>query len=209
MTQELTHTARHNKRGHLFLGGALALDLVNTEVMIRGQPRDLLETPADLDAWWRQARIHHPTPELAWPAEIAGADTRALERTKELRRSLRGGFEVLARGDSIAPDDLAPVNQVLASGYQAMDVTAAGGIRARWHSRNGGAVGALLAVALSALDLLTTKDSGRLHRCENARCVLLFYDATKSSTRRWCSTGCMDRARSIARYRQRKARGEA
>jgi predicted RNA-binding Zn ribbon-like protein len=49
-------------------------------------------------------------------------------------------------------------------------------------------------VALSAVDLLTRKDHGRLHRCENARCVLLFYDTTKSSTRRWCSTGCMDRA---------------
>ena len=203
MTQELTHTGQQGERDYLFLGGALALDLVNTEVMVRGQPRDLLETPTDLDAWWQQARGHHPTPELVWPDEDGNADTDVLERTKELRRSLRRVFEALARGDSIAPDDLEPVNQALASGYQAMDVTA-GGIRARWNSRDGGAAGALLAVAVSAVDLLTTKDPGRLHRCENVRCILLFYDATKSSTRRWCSTGCMDRARSLARYRQRK-----
>jgi predicted RNA-binding Zn ribbon-like protein len=204
MTQELTHTGQHGERGYLFLGGALALDLVNTEVMVRGQPHDLIETPADLAAWWRQARDHHPTPELVWPDDIAGTDTDALERTKELRRSLRHIFEALARGDAIAADDLEPVNRVLAAGYQVMGVTAAGGVRARWNSRDGGAAGALLAVALSTVELLTTKDPGRLHRCENARCILLFYDATKSSTRRWCSTGCMDRARSLARYRQRK-----
>jgi predicted RNA-binding Zn ribbon-like protein len=206
MTQTVLHADHRDERGYLFLGGALALDLVNTEVMVRGQPRDLLETPTDLDAWWQQARAHHPTPEIAWPDELGSADADALEQTKELRRSLRRAFEALARGDSIAPDDLPPVNQVLASGYQAIDVTAAGSIRARWHSRDGGAAGALLAVALSAVDLLTTKDPGRLHRCENARCVLLFYDTTKSSTRRWCSIGCMDRARSLARYRQRKGR---
>jgi predicted RNA-binding Zn ribbon-like protein len=34
--------------------------------------------------------------------------------------------------------------------------------------------------------------------------VLLFYDTTKSGTRRWCSTSCMNRARSSRRYRERR-----
>jgi predicted RNA-binding Zn ribbon-like protein len=207
MTQAYLHPGRHDERSYLFLGGSLALDLVNTEVMVRGQPRDLLVTPADLDAWWQQARAHHPTLALAWPDETDNADIHALERTKELRRSLRHVFEALARGEGISAGYLEPVNHVLATGYQALDMTAEGVVQARWHSRDAGAGGALLAVALSAVDLLTTKDPARLHRCENVRCILLFYDTTKSGTRRWCSTGCMDRSRSLVRYRQRKGQG--
>jgi predicted RNA-binding Zn ribbon-like protein len=204
MAQERTHTSRDDDRTFYFLGGALALDLANTEVMVRGQPRDLLQTPADLDEWWRRARVHHPTPELSWPDAPDGADGETLTQTKELRQALRHSFEAVARGEGVAPADLGPVNRVLSSGYRVLDVTTARTVRARWHSRDAGPARALLAVALSAVDLLTRKDLGRLHRCENARCVLLFYDATKSGTRRWCSTGCMDRARSLARYHQRK-----
>jgi predicted RNA-binding Zn ribbon-like protein len=64
----------------------------------------------------------------------------------------------------------------------------------------------LLPIALSALDWLSSGDRPRLHRCANPRCVLLFYDTTRSATRRWCSLGCMDRARSARRYRQAKGK---
>ena len=64
--------------------------------------------------------------------------------------------------------------------------------------------GPMLAVARSTVTLLTERDLARLHRCANERCVLLFYDTTKSGTRRWCSTACMNRARSISRYQTRK-----
>jgi predicted RNA-binding Zn ribbon-like protein len=203
MTQDHTHATQRAEPDYLFLGGALALDLVNTEVMVRGQPRDLLRTPAHLAAWWQRARTHHPTFEMAWPEAMDDIDADTLERAKELRRAMRRACESVAQGSSLASDELGMINRVLATGYQALDVTAEGTVQARWHSRDAGADGALLAVALSASDLLTTGDHARLHRCENARCILLFYDTTKSSTRRWCSTGCMDRARSLARYRRR------
>ena len=45
--------------GFHFVGDALALDLVNTEVMARGQRRDLLAAPGAATRWWRAAQAHH------------------------------------------------------------------------------------------------------------------------------------------------------
>lgn len=59
------------------------------------------------------------------------------------------------------------------------------------------------------LRLLTEGDLRRLHKCRNERCVLLFYDTTKSGTRQWCSLDCFNRTRSSQRYRQRKAAAQA
>ena len=47
--------------GFVFVGQALALDLVNTEVVIRGRPRDLLEREDDVWRWWETAQRHHET----------------------------------------------------------------------------------------------------------------------------------------------------
>jgi predicted RNA-binding Zn ribbon-like protein len=71
-------------------------------------------------------------------------------------------------------------------------------------SHDPGPEGVLLPIAQSAFALLSGQDLERLHRCANDRCMLLFYDTTKSATRRWCSTACMNRARSSQRYRDRK-----
>ena len=76
--------------------------------------------------------------------------------------------------------------------------------RPQLGSHDTGPDATLLPIARSAVDLLTGKDLARLHRCANDRCVLLFYDTTKSATRRWCSIACMNRARSSRRYRERK-----
>src|SRR6187399_2934541 len=44
----------------VFVGEVLALDLVNTEVVVRGKPRDLLATPEDVGQWWRAAQRYYP-----------------------------------------------------------------------------------------------------------------------------------------------------
>ena len=62
----------------------------------------------------------------------------------------------------------------------------------------------LLPIALSALYLFTQAEYHRLHHCKNERCILFFYDTTKSATRQWCSLECMNRARSLQHYRQVK-----
>jgi predicted RNA-binding Zn ribbon-like protein len=59
----------------------------------------------------------------------------------------------------------------------------------------------LLTIALSAHRLLTESTRERLQQCDNERCMMLFYDNTRSGTQRWCSTACMDRMRSAERYK--------
>jgi len=187
-----------------FVGEALALDLVNTEVVVRGKPRDLLDGPGGYADWWQAALAHYPDAAVA-VAPATTADAPALPAAaKELRAALRRILGAVADGEPVDPGDLAVLNRILASGYEVVEIGVAGEPRAVRRSRAAGPEAALLPVALSALELLVAREPARLHRCGNDRCVLLFYDTTKSATRRWCSTGCMNRARSARRYRARK-----
>jgi predicted RNA-binding Zn ribbon-like protein len=191
-----------------FIGGALALDLVNTEIVVRGKPRDLLQTPADVAAWWEAARARHPDArEPAGTAPLSADDPPTYEAIKRLRASLRRLFEAVAERRAVAQADLDAVNGVLRGGSYVISTTADGTARVTYAAHDPAPL--LLPVALSALRLLTDADPHRLHRCGNERCVLLFYDATKSATRRWCSVGCMNRARSSRRYRAAKLRASS
>ncbi len=59
-------TTVHNRQAatrpamdYLFLSGVLALDLVNTEVVVRGKRYDLFATPEDVADWWQQGNASH------------------------------------------------------------------------------------------------------------------------------------------------------
>src|SRR6266700_5135071 len=90
-------TTGHNRQAanrpamdYQFLSGVLALDLVNTEVVVRGKRYDLFATPEDVAEWWQQALTHHPdegkvmadTGDIAWSAQL-------LERGKWVRAAIR------------------------------------------------------------------------------------------------------------------------
>lgn len=207
MGRTATERVEGTAGGFLFVGEALALDLVNTEVVVRGKRTDLLDAPNALAAWWRAARARYPDAFGAGDPAVS-PDDGALPAATALREALRQIFGAVADGRDgrvIAAPDLSVLNRVLATGYQAVVIDGGGALRPIVGSRDTGPDGTLLPVARSAFELLTTKDPARLHRCSNDRCVLLFYDTTKSATRRWCSVGCMNRARSAARYRSHLA----
>src|SRR5260370_8549015 len=71
-------TATRPAMDYLFLSGVLALDLVNTEVVVRGKRYDLFATPEDVAEWWQHALTHHPdegkvkpdTGAIAWSAQL-------------------------------------------------------------------------------------------------------------------------------------------
>ena len=194
-------------KGYVFVGGALALDLVNTEVIFRGGRRDLLATPDDVVDWWRAALARYPE------HRIAGAQVGKLEdrgelfgALKALRKALRGIFVALAEKRRVEEADLEVLNGVLSTGYRSLEITPEGDLVPAYRTRDAGRGEVLLPIAMSAFELITRVDAERLHECRNPKCMLVFYDTSKSATRRWCSTACMNRARSAQRYRQRKAR---
>jgi predicted RNA-binding Zn ribbon-like protein len=183
----------------LFLGGILALDLVNTEIVVRGKRRDLLRTPADAQRWWDAAGRQHgivPTRPAGSFRSEDGIDW--FNEVLALRSALRSLFGqiVVNQVEQINPEHL---NSWLRQGLAQIGVVS--GKFHEYYAITGGAqAAALFAIAHSAQQYLTTGDLGRLHHCENPRCILFFLDTTKSATRRWCSNGCMNRARSLQRY---------
>jgi predicted RNA-binding Zn ribbon-like protein len=190
----------------VFVGDALALDLVNTEVVIRGKPIDLLAAPGAYAAWWRQAAGHYPEAAGHLPPGHDQANPDLLPNVMALRDALRALFGATADDAPLPSAALTILNQTLGTAHDAVALGTEGEPHALLVPDGPDADGPLAAVARSAFTLLTRADHSRLHRCANGRCVLLFYDTTKSATRRWCSTACMNRARSSERYRVRKGR---
>jgi predicted RNA-binding Zn ribbon-like protein len=185
--------------------GALALEFINTVTVERGKQRDVLASPDDLARWWQAVCARYPdqcltegvVAPIAWTSDLLAA-------IKALRRALRALITQVVDQQNVEEADLRPVNEVLAMGSAGLERTERGSVKAVTRLRDTEQGSVLVPVALSALRLFTEADWRRLHQCKHDRCVIFFYDTTKSGTRRWCSPGCMNRARSIQHYRLTK-----
>jgi predicted RNA-binding Zn ribbon-like protein len=188
----------------LFLSGSLAFDLVNTEMIIRGKKHDLLASPDALAEWWKQAcqrnaesqSVMEEAP-ITWTPEL-------LADVKALRASLRHLASEVVQKQAVDEAALEPLNAVLALGYPYMQKTEQGTIRQVIRLRDATKGPVVFPIAVSAFHLFTEGDWQRIHKCKNDRCILYFYDTTKSATRQWCSLGCMNRSRSAKRYKETK-----
>lgn len=188
-----------------FLSGVLALDFVNTEVVVRGRRRDLLASPEDVAGWWQEARRHYPDGERVeadMPAMVWS--TQLLERIKQVRAAIRTLCTNIVEQQPVDEEALATLNAILAMSYPALDAVSEQEMVSIYRTHEEDQVAVLLPVALSALHLFTRAEKYRLHQCKNERCILFFYDATRSATRQWCSLDCMNRARSLQHYRHVK-----
>jgi predicted RNA-binding Zn ribbon-like protein len=190
---------------YMFLSGVLALDLVNTEVVVRGKRGDLFATPEEVANWWSQALTHHPDGEkikadmdtIVWSDQL-------LERIKRLRAAIRTLCTNLVEQQSVDREALTTLNTILALGYPALEAAPGPEMVPIYRTRADDQGAVLLPIALSAFHLFTRVEKHRLHICKNERCILFFYDTTKSATRQWCSLECMNRARSLQHYRHLK-----
>lgn len=190
---------------YLFLSGVLALDLVNTEVIVRGKRYDLFENPKDVSEWWQQALTHYPDREkvkadvdvIVWNAQL-------LERIKQVRAAIRTLTTNVVEQQPFDEEALRTLNTALAMGYPELEADSGQEIISVYHTCEDNVGAILLPIVLSALHLFTQADKHRLHQCKNERCILFFYDTTKSATRQWCSLDCMNRARSLQHYRHIK-----
>jgi len=183
----------------------LALDFVNTEVIVRGKRRELFATPEDVADWWQQALTHHPnagqvkadTDAIVWSAQL-------LEQIKRVRSAIRTLCTNLVEQQPVDGEALTALNTILAMGYLSLEAASGQEIVPMYRTREDDQGAVLLPIALSMLQLFTQADKHRLHKCKNERCILFFYDTTKSATRQWCSLECMNRARSLQHYRHVK-----
>src|SRR5438105_1091614 len=169
-------TASRPAMDYLFLSGVLALDLVNTEVIVRGKRYDLLATPEDGALWWRQACTHYPdTEQVRANTETVIWSTHLLERIKRLRAAIRTVCSNLVEEQPFDTEALTTLNTILAMGYPALEAASGQEMSAVYRSRDDEQGAVLLPLALSALHLFTQAERHRLHHCKNERCILFFY----------------------------------
>ncbi|HSP17118.1 MAG TPA: ABATE domain-containing protein [Thermoanaerobaculia bacterium] len=175
----------------LFLGGSPALDFVNTEIVVHGEPKDLLGGESDLLHWMSASGL-----------ACAGMRTRGLADAKVLRSELRRMFLRLAAGEPLRPADVEGINDALAGAGGHLEV------RFRDH-RPHIEIGLLgrpspaFLIARATAEFLAGADLSLIRQCEGSGCILLFYDTTKSHTRRWCSmAACGNRSKAAEHYRR-------
>lgn len=198
---------RTQQEAHFLLDGEnLALNLVNTEVMKRGKHFDLLTSPQEVAHWWQTMCQRHPECDEVQRGDedTTVYDLALLEALKTLRAALRAILSALIVERVPAKEDVNVLNALLKTSYPSLEFTEQGDLVPRVHPTDPTQGLILVPIALSAERLMSQGEKKRLHRCENERCILFFYDTTKSATRRWCSLGCMDRARSAQRYKEMK-----
>lgn len=166
---------------------AAAVALVNT---LDG-PEDHLTDPAALDAFvdawgWTGARAH---------------DTQELEEVRALRPQLR------ALWDSDEDDVVQRVNDMLRAAHALPQLVKHDSWGYHLHATAPEApLATRMAVeaAMAFVDLVRSQALDRLRICDMPDCNAVTIDLTKNKSKRYCDTGCSNRA-AVAAYRARKA----
>ncbi len=162
----------------------LWIDFVNSDwhdPLGKAQDRDRL---ADRE-WLRRLLGQWDLPRM----DVRSRDTQSALR--ELRTLLQAFVHTLVKSGTLRSADLAALNRHLAArpviGHVEMEDDA---FRLRLTPTAEGLDGVLFGVAESFANFLTEGDPTRLKICENHDCRWVFYDTTRSRTRRWCADSC-------------------
>lgn len=194
----------------LFLGDRLWLDFVNTEIVDRGEPHDLIPDFRRWMAWHAAADVAGTTEAKVLPRKWGSEADRkeALARAVAFRSELRRMAGRIASKKPVPESALRAINDVLRRGASYGQLKRSGkGFVCRGRRDLHDPLDLLVPVAEDAADLLCEGDPESLRKCGNPVCVLFFYDRSKSHTRRWCSmTQCGNRAKAAAHYRRKRRR---
>ncbi|MDC8449388.1 MAG: ABATE domain-containing protein [Nitrospira sp.] len=194
----------------LFVSNHPCLDLVNTQMVMKGEPRDLLESFDDLTLWLRQAKLlTAPQAQLAKVHLHNEEAASSLECAKTLRATLRIVAEQVAARKAVPASAIDAINLLLTQrpGYTIL-VRTKEGVKRQFHSMATQQVELLAPLLESASDLLSSGRLCLIKKCANTACILYFLDTTKNHTRNWCSMQmCGNRMKVAAHYR--RSRGKA
>lgn len=192
----------------LFVGNHLALDFVNTQMIVKGTPTDLLESFEDLVSWVVEAKLLSKSEAESIGAELDREETISLlEQAKRLRTTLRLLAERIATRKAVPDSVIAVLNEILSlrPGYPQL-VRTKKGFERHFHSPTAQPQTLLVPIAEAASDLLCLIDFALIKKCANAACILYFYDTTKNHRRNWCSMQLCGNRMKVAAFFQRKRR---
>ena len=187
----------------------LCLGFANTRYWRGSEPVENLKTTADLFAWLRKSG---GLPKAAVEAGIARWSDRSkpapgfFESALAIREAIYRLFIAVAAGEPAADADMATINGALAEAPARLRLVRDGDAYA-WDvpAKEPSIAGLLTPVLWSAADLLTRGEHARIRRCANEKCLWLFFDRSKSGTRRWCDmNACGNREKSHRHYLKTK-----
>lgn len=190
----------------LFIGGRLCVDFANT-VYAPGSPGETLGGFDDVVAFLQAAGVvdggearRLRTLARASPRRSATSFTRALA----LRDMLRTLLATLVAGEPVRRQWVELVNEILRSdlGYPQL-VAREGGWSVAPVASRADPLAALVPVARSAAELIQEGPGAPVRKCANPKCVLYFYDASRTGKRRWCSMAVCGNRMKVAAHARR------
>jgi predicted RNA-binding Zn ribbon-like protein len=189
-----------------WVGGRLAINFANLPSLPATQASESLSWE-DLVTFLRSARIvsAERADELMGLTDV---DPRSafelLNRAERLRDALRLAFRQLAQRQRIAREHVQPINDVLrvTEGHDEL-VEAAKSWRIDYVAREGGLDWLLAAIARSAAEIISEGEASRIRLCANLSCSLIFYDASRTHRRRWCSMSLCGNRHKVAAFARR------
>lgn len=194
----------------LFIGASLCVDFANTVYAPR-QPDGALGSFDDLVAFLETARAVDGA-EAGRLRALARSSPRrtstAFARALALRGMLRSLLAAIEAGEPVRAQWVELVNEILRSdpGHPQLVAHAGGWSLAPVASR-ADPLAALVPVARSAAELIQEGPGAPVRKCASPKCVLYFYDVSRTGKRRWCSmTACGNRAKVAAHARRQRAR---
>lgn len=193
----------HHQAGEPYLfGDHLALDLLNTQAEVNGEPFDFWNSSEDVFRWLERCGLNRK-------AFNAAMDARAfLAAAKELRATARQLIEQRKNGEMGNP---ARLNQFMrdCQTFPYLQWESPNEIRLVRRASEDTATQLLGSVAEAVAMLLAEGEFELVKQCEHPECVMWFYDRTKAHKRRWCSMALCGNRYKAAQFRKRTAGTQA
>jgi predicted RNA-binding Zn ribbon-like protein len=200
------------KQTFVFWAGRLCLDFANTVHDPRGGGGKL-HGWMDVDDFFNaasRARGQLSDAALLDRDHKTVGDAQSRHRAFEEALHLRAAIRVIAHDLEVKrpprSSAIAVVNKLLREdeGWSALVGNAKEGWRLTHQSRRDTALRRLVPLACSAAQLIADASVlGRVRKCANPTCPILFYDDSRTGRRRWCSMAvCGNRAKVAAHHRR-------
>ena len=202
----MTTGRAQSQQPFLFVGNHPCLDFINTQMIVQGNPTDLLGGCENLAAWLVQAHMMDQTHAVAIMTQWSHKDQEQLfEQGVMFRRTLRDMVARIVAGKSIPDSVVASINHILSRypGYSQL-VHTKGRFERQFQSQATQKDGMLVSLAEAASDLLCSGTLSLVRKCGSPACILYFYDTTKNHTRNWCSMQLCGNRMKVATHYQRK-----
>jgi predicted RNA-binding Zn ribbon-like protein len=179
-----------DRDGFRFRGGSNAIDICATlQARLSPSPRELLNTPEDLDRWLLSAGLATSAPKTT-------------AKDLLMARELREAIYVLAGplSDTKTKRTRQTLNRIAAGAAAVPYLQADGTVRLA-----GGARALLVTLARDAVHLFGSETATRIRQCQSPTCALYFIDTSRRGDRRWCSMSACGNKAKVTEFRRRNS----